>query len=212
MAEQIELEVKPREVLGKASKRLRREGLTPANISGHNEPPQAVQIDTVAFETLRRQHGIRNVLTLRLPDAGTQTAVVRKLQFNPRTGKIVHIDFSRVSMDERITVRVPLHFTGESNAVKNESGTLLHLMEALEVETRASDMVDALEVDITPLQELDAILYARDVKLPAGYTLLTNEDEPIAKVTPPRVEEPVTTGTEAGGEAAGTATENGSEA
>ncbi|HCI79164.1 MAG TPA: 50S ribosomal protein L25, partial [Ktedonobacter sp.] len=72
---------------------------------------------------------------------------------------------------------------------KNEGGVLLHLLEALEVECRASDIVDSLDVDITPLIELDSILHASDVKLPANYTLITDPAEPIAKVNVTRAEE-----------------------
>jgi len=174
--------------MGKATKRLRKAGLIPGNITGHNQEPQAVQIDEISFDRLRRSGAVRSIISLRLPDASTQTALVRRVQRNPRSGKIVHIDFFRVSLTERISMRVSLHFVGESPAVKNEGGVLLHLLEALEVECTASDIVDALDVDITSLTEIDATLHASDVKLPANYTLVTDPEEPIAKVAATRAE------------------------
>ncbi len=188
MAQQTELEVTPRTVMGKATKRLRKAGLIPGNISGHNQEPQAVQVEAMSFDRLRRSGAVRGIISLRMPNASSQTALVRRVQHNPRSGKIVHIDFFRVSMTERINMRVPLRFVGESPAVKNEGGVLLHLLEALEVECTASDIVDALEVDITPLTEIDATLHASDVKLPANYTLVTDPEEPIAKVAATRAE------------------------
>ena len=189
MAQQTELEISPREVMGKATKRLRKVGIIPANIFGHHEASQAVQVDALAFERLRRTHGARNIITLRLPGtASTQTALIRHVQRDPRNSKIIHIDFFRVSLSERIDVKVPLHFVGESPAVKNDNGVLLHLLDALEVECVASDIPEYFEVDVTPLDEIDAILHAGDVKLPANFTLLTDPEEGIVKVAASRVE------------------------
>jgi large subunit ribosomal protein L25 len=187
----VELAVTPRTVMGKATKHLRKAGVIPANIYGHKEGSIAVQVDAHTFDRLRREHGLRNIVSLRLPGKkGMQTALVRHIQYDSLSGKILHVDFSRVSMQERIEMKVPLHFIGEAPGVKLHGGILLHLLEALPVECKASDIVEAIEVDLSPLTEIDAILYARDVKLPAGYTLAVDGDDPIVKVTAPRVELP----------------------
>jgi large subunit ribosomal protein L25 len=189
MTQQTVLQISPREVMGKATKRLRKSGIIPANISGHKEESQAVQVEALAFESLRRAHGTTGIITLRLSGNGrVQTALVRRVQRDPRSGKIVHIDFSRVSLTERITMKVPLHYVGEAPAVKDEGGVLLHLLDALEVECTASDIVDYIEVDISALTEIDSILHAEDAKLPANYTLITDPNEGIAKVAATRAE------------------------
>ncbi len=188
MTQQIELEIAPREVTGKATKHLRQKGIIPANISGHKETSQAVQVDAITFERLRRHSGGRKILVLRLPDDSRQTALIRQVQHDPCSGKILHVDFDRVSLSERITLKVALHFIGESPAVKNKKAVLLHLMEALEVECLASDIIEYLEVDISPLVEIDDALHGRDVKLPTGFTLISDPDEPIAKVAATRAE------------------------
>jgi len=186
-----ELAVTPRTVVGKATKRLRRTGLIPANIYGHKEASIAVQIDAHTFDHLRREHGLRNIVSLRLPGKkGTQTVLVRHIQYDPLSGKILHVDFSRVSMQERIEMKIPLHFIGDAPGVKIHGGVLLHLLEALPVECKASDIIEAIEVDLLPLTEIDSILYARDVKLPTGYKLAVDADDPVVKVTAPRVELP----------------------
>lgn len=187
MAEQVELTVAPREIMGKATnKRLRKAGVIPANIAGHKEASQAIQVEALLFDRLQRAHAANNIITLRLPDNTTQTALIRHVQRGPRSGKIVHIDFSRVSLYEHITVNIPLHFVGEAPGVKVEGGVLLPLLEAIEVECLASDMVDAIEVDISGLAELNSMLLASDVKLPANYTLVTPADESIVKIQAPR--------------------------
>jgi large subunit ribosomal protein L25 len=189
MTQQTVLQISPREVTGKATKRLRKSGIIPANISGHKEDSQTVQVEALAFEALRRAHGTTGIITLRLSGSDrVQTALVRRVQRDPRTGKIVHIDFSRVSLTERITMKVPLRFIGEAPAVKDEGGVLLHLLDALEVECTASDIVDYIEVDISALTEIDSILHAEDAKLPANFTLITDPNEGIAKVAATRAE------------------------
>jgi len=188
MADRVELEIAPREILGKKTKQLRRAGIIPANITGHNELSQAVQIDVVLFDRLRRAHHSTSILSLKMTDATVQTALIRHVEHAPKSGKIIHVDFSRVSLTERMTMKLPLNFVGESPAVKNEGGVLLHLVETLEVECMASDLVDNVDVDISSLTEIDGTLHARDVKLPQGFTLLTDPEEPIAKVASTRAE------------------------
>ena len=188
MADRVELLIAPREMMGKANKKLRRAGIIPANITGHNEPQQAVQIDAILFERLRRAHHSTSILTLTMPDATTQTALIRHVEHAPKSGKIIHVDFSRVDLTERIAMKIPLNFVGESLAVKNDGGVLLHLVEALDVECLASDIVDNVDVDISALTEIDGVLHAGDVKLPKGFTLITDPAELIAKVSSTRAE------------------------
>ncbi len=189
MPQTTELLISPRQIRGKATKRLRKAGIIPANIFGHKEESQAVQLEAIAFEALRRAHRLTSILSLRMDGSRrVQTALIRHVQHDPRTGKILHIDFFRVSLTERITVKVPLRFVGEAGGVKNEGGVLLHLLDALEVECTAQDIVDYLEVDVSPLTEIDSMLHASDVPLPPNFTLVTDPNEAIAKVAATRAE------------------------
>lgn len=188
MAQQVELEIAPRKVMGKATKQLRRKGIIPANIFGHKEPSQAVQLEALAFERLRRSHGTRSVLALRMDSAAPQTVLIRHIQRSPLTGEILHVDFARVSLSERVEVKVPLHFVGEAPGVKVEKGVLLHLMEAITVECRVTDMVEYIEVDVSPLTDIDSTLHVRDVPLPKRYSLISDPEEPIAKIAATRAE------------------------
>jgi large subunit ribosomal protein L25 len=70
-----------------------------------------------------------------------------------------------------------------------QGGVFLHLVEALAVTCEAVDIVEHLDVDISGLTEIDSVLHARDIPLPPNYTLVTDPDEPIAKIAAPRVEE-----------------------
>ena len=188
MIEQKELVVAQRTTMGKANKRLRREGLIPGNITGRNQEPLAVQVEVAAFEALRRSGGATSLIRLTMSDAPAQTVLIRHVQHAPTSDQVLHIDFSSVGVNERITAKIPLHYIGEPLSVKNKNGILLHLLETLDVECPASDIADYLEVDISSLTEVDATLCASDVKLPASYTLITPKDEFIVKIAATRAE------------------------
>ncbi len=185
----VELAISPREVTGKATKRLRSAGIIPANIYGHGETSQAVQLTVLDFEHLRREHHATGVIALKLASAKkTETVLIRRVQRDPLKGHILHIDFLRVSMRDRITARVSLHFEGTAPGVKIEGGMLLHLADMLEVECAAGEIVDAIEVDISSLENIDDIIHAKDVQLPPNFTLLTDPEEVVVKIAPSRVE------------------------
>ena len=189
MAKQAELAVSPREVTGKATKRLRKAGVIPANIFGHGEPSQSVQVERTAFDELRRGHGATGVIALKV--AGTkqaETALIRHVQHEPRSGKVLHIDFFRVSMRDRITAKIPLQLNGIAPGVKIEGGILLHLVDTLEVECTASEIVESVELDISGMENIGDMIHAKDVPLPPHYTLITDAEEAVVKITPPRIE------------------------
>jgi large subunit ribosomal protein L25 len=100
----------------------------------------------------------------------------------------LHIDFLHIDLKERVTARLPLHFEGAAPGVRVEGGVLLHLLEALEVECAAGDIIPFLAVDISALEKIDALLHAKDIKLPPNYLLLADPDEPVVKVIQPRGE------------------------
>jgi len=189
MAKQVELAVSPREVTGKATSRLRRAGIIPANIYGHGEEPQAVQLLDLDFEGLRRGHHATGVISLKVTGGKrAQTALIRRVQRHPINGRVLHIDFLRVSLRDRIAAKVPLRFEGTAPGVKVEGGVLLHLSDVLEVECAAGEIVEAIEIDVSSLEHIDDVIHAKDVPLPPNFTLVTDPEEAVVKITPPRVE------------------------
>ncbi len=212
MATSTELQVSRRELMGKASKRLRKAGMIPANLTGHNQEAQPLQVSRVLFENLVRHHQANGVIALKVEGSGVaESALIRHVQHDPRTGKPVHIDFDRVSMNEKISVNVQLTFVGAAPGVTLEGGVLLPLQETLHVECATKDLPGAIEVDLSSLTELNSILHAKDIKLPASVTLVTDPEENIVKVNPPTVltaEEEAPTTEEAGAAEAAPAEES----
>ena len=191
MVQQKELTVTRRTLGSNEIKKLRRSGQIPGNIYGHKEASIPIQFESNAFDKLNREHGGRGVVALKGLQARTETVLVRHVQHDPVSDKILHVDFTRVSMDESIEAKIPLHFVGNAPGVKIVGGVLLHLIEALSVKCRADEIVEVLDVDISSLTDIDSILYARDVKLPENYVLAIDPEEPIAKIAAPKGEKAV---------------------
>lgn len=188
MPEQVTFAAQKRDVMGKAVKRLRRKGVIPGNIYGHGRPSVPIQFDGHEFETFLRKHAATTLLRLTLDGSRAQeTALVRHVQHEPRTGAIQHVDFLQVKLSEPIKARVPLRFEGESPAVRLRDGLLLYLVDAIEVEALPTNLPDALTLDVSVLAEVKATLHARDISMPKGVKLLADPDEPVVKVEPARV-------------------------
>jgi len=198
----------PREVVGKSVNALRRQGLVPAVVYGHGKASQPIQLDARAFEELLR-HVTRNTLVDLKVGSGRATPVLLQgIHEHPVRRQPIHVDFYVVKMTEELTVDVPIVHVGESLAAEKMGGTLLHLREHVSVRALPGDLPHSLELDISTLRDFDAVLHVRDLAVPDGVTVLTDADEPLARVQPPRVDEELAAAAEAPAEA-GPGTEAG---
>lgn len=186
MADQITLTAQRREVMGRHLGQLRRQGIVPANIFGRGRPSVAIQINGHDLKLLLAAHGGSKLIQLQV-DGARETVIVRHVGRDPRTGQIEHVDFMHIEMTEKMRARVPLRLVGEAPAVRQLDGVLLHLLDALEVECLPQELPEALELDISGMDSLDAGLHARDIILPKGVSLMTDPDEVLVKMMPPRM-------------------------
>jgi len=204
MAETLKLDVRPRTVVRKANKQLRREGQVPVHIFGHGIESQAMQAEERNLRQVMRQAGTSGLIQVNV-DGSAHNVMVREVQRHPVTGRLVHVDLYQVRMDVKTRVRLPLVFVGEAPGVSLHDGVVLHLMEAINVEALPGDLPHHIEVDISGLEELDQALHVSDMVVPGTVTILDDAEEMVVKIQPPRkVEEEVVT-EEAAAEAAGEA-------
>lgn len=189
MADAQKLEIRPRTVLGKHVGALRREGRLPGVIFGGHADSTPVDTDAHAFELAFRRWGTTTLLSL--TGLGSEvSALVNGVSRNPRTGKLVHVDFVRVSLTEKTHADVPLHFGGESPAVKTHGAVLVHGLEHVRVEAFPQDMPHRLEVDLSKIEQVDDTVHVRDLVVDTSKVLILNDaDEMIAKAVAARVEE-----------------------
>jgi large subunit ribosomal protein L25 len=183
------LSVQPRAVQGKAVKRLRRQGLLPGVVFGHGVESRPIQLDAHEFELLRRRTGRHALFDLTLDGGRPTPVIVHGVQEHPVSRLPLHVDLMAVRMTEELTVDVPVAFVGLSEAVDRQGGVLLHIRETVQVRALPDRLPQALELDITPLATFDDILHVSDLSVPDGVTLVTDGEETLARVQPPRVEE-----------------------
>lgn len=185
---QAELAVSPREVLGKKVRALRREGLTPANIYGHNVASTAIQVSTEELRHVLKSAGRNEIVYLRLDGDEPRPTFVRDIQQNPVTDAILHVDFLQISLREKVKADVPIHLVGLSPAVDTYGGILMHGLDHVAVEALPTEVPSFIEIDVSPLVEINQALHVSDLELPEGVTLLTDVEQVVAKVAPPAVE------------------------
>jgi large subunit ribosomal protein L25 len=190
VAEAQKLSVRPRQVLGKKVNTLRRKGLLPGVVSGGHVDSTPVETDQHAFELSYRRWGNTTLLSLTGLDGGEVPALIYDVSRDPVSGKMLHVDFARVSLTEKTHADVPLHFVNESPAVRTLGAVLLHARSEVSVEAFPQDIPHSIEVDLSGLLEIDDAIFVRDLKVDATLIQIENDpDELVVKAVPVKVEE-----------------------
>ncbi len=187
MAELV-LNAKPRRVIGKAVKALRRQGWIPAVLYGRHIPSLPIQVESrELLRVLSQARGGARLIALQV-DGETHLVLIREVQREPIRREILHVDFQAVEMTEKIRVEVPVIFTGASPAAERGEGVLVHGLTRVEIECLPQDLIEAITTDLSVLDRVDAAIYVRDLRAPPGVTIVSDPDELIALVTAPTVE------------------------
>jgi large subunit ribosomal protein L25 len=202
----IELQASTREQRGSHNKPLRRQGLVPAVLYGHNVEPRAISTQAAALHRVWMRAGRTQLIDLKVDDGRVQKVLVREMQINPRNGHTIHADLFAVNLREKLTADVPVVITGESPAVVDAKvGTLQQLITTLRVEALPADLPGQFSVDVSGLLEIDSGIHVREIVLPEGVVLVhIDPDELVVKVAALRIveEEPEVVAEEGEGEAA----------
>jgi len=177
-----------REVTGKLVHRMRKAGRLPAVVYGHGEPSNNVSVDAHEFDLLRKHTGPNALVDLSIDGKKPKPVLINQVQVHPVNRRPIHADLFLVNMTEELTVDVPLVTTGESLAVSQLGGTLLHPTETVRVKGLPDHLPQSIEYSIESLVDFEGTIHVRDLSVPEDVTLLTDGDEIIAKVQQPRVE------------------------
>jgi large subunit ribosomal protein L25 len=191
----MQLKAATRDLLGKSSRRLHGQGKLAAVVYGHNTKATPLVLDRLEFQKVFLKSGRTHLVDL-VVDGRTDKVLVREIQTHPRRLGPIHVDFYQVNLEEKITVEVPVHLVGESAAVKRGDADILQPIHSLRVECLPSDIPEAFEVDMTPLEEIESEVRIADIKMPKGVTVLIDPEELVVKIIKKRemkVEEEVPT-------------------
>jgi large subunit ribosomal protein L25 len=194
MKTSFELAAEFRDTQGKsASRRLRHAGRVPAILYGGRSEPRALALDHQKLLTaLANERFYSTILSIRVGDA-TQAAILKDVQRHPAKNQILHVDLQRVLEDERIRMKVPLHFRNEGSApgVKTEGGAVSHLQNEVEVSCLPKDLPEYFELDVAEMH-IGEIKRLSDIRLPEGVELVElshGKDEALVSIHHPRAAE-----------------------
>jgi large subunit ribosomal protein L25 len=213
MSETIELTVQPRTVIGKDSKKLRRQGLLPGVLYGYSIEPQAVQIDGRTFQRVYHRAGNIHLVDIRVGETGAPTrAFINVVQRDPITHALIHVDFMAVNLRLETTTNVPIVLTGQAPAVRDRVGILIQNIDTVAIKVLPTDVPESLSVDVSDMTEVGSTILIKELQVPAGVTVLTDPEEVVARISAIAITEEETEAAEAAETEAAASEEAGEDA
>lgn len=183
---QVKLEARHRTGTGKGvARKLRRDGRVPAVIYGHGEAPIALDVDAKSVDHLLREFGHNAIIELSVTGgAGSDTCMVKMFDRDLYQRHLVHVDFKRISLKEKIETRVPVHVVGDEK-IEKEGGVLELMLPEVEIRALPLEIPESIEVDVSTLA-LGDNLHVSALKLPAGVELVSDPEAVLLLVHVPR--------------------------
>ena len=190
--EEIILSAESREEIGRAKvKDLREKGFIPAVIYTAGKKSQALKVSHGELLRLVHQHRIEGVIiNVKIKDDKhkARPCLIKEIQYDPVHSGIIHVDLNEISLTKEIKINIPVVAKGEPVGVKQEGGSLEHVLWEVEIECLPTAIPKEIEVDVTALKLGDSI-HVKDLALPAGVKVLNDPTAIILSVAAPMKEE-----------------------
>jgi len=179
--EKIILKAEVRQVFGKKVKKLRKEGLVPANVFGKNFKSQAVTINLKDFKKVYKKVKETGLLYLEIGKENLPV-LITSVQKDPVTSKILHVDFKKVDLTQKTQAEVPIELVGQSPAVLEKGGVLLTLTSSLLVEALPQEIPQSIKIDISTLKDIGQEIKVADLSPSSTYQILTEKGKVIVSI------------------------------
>ena len=194
----IELNAQIRTVMGSKVKQIREDGFIPAVLYGKGQEPISLQVPNKDFNKTFKAAGESTLVYVSV-DGQTYPTIIHDIARHPASDAIIHADFYKVNLSEKIKTKVPVVFVGESQAVK-DGGILIRNVNEVEVEALPQDLPHEITFDISSLAVFGDQVLLKDAQVGAKVEVLGNPEEIIAAVQAPISEEALAASLEAGTE------------
>lgn len=165
------------------TKAVRKEGKIPAIVYGKGIETQAIAVDAVELTKILREHGRNALLKLQTQDGTEHAVLVQEIQSDAIRRDWLHVDFHKVSMNEKIDIEVPVVLTGQAIGEK-EGGVVDHTLREVIINVLPTEIPEVLEFDISELNIGDVVT-VNDLKEKYAYDYVTEGDEAIVSIVPP---------------------------
>ena len=173
--------VEKRKILGKQVKKLRKEGVLPANIYGKGIKSLAVQLPQKEFEKVFKEVRETGLVDVTI-DGELKPSLIHNVQYDYLHNIPLHADFYQVNLKEKVKTMVPIKIAGEAKAVVDKLGLLLQPLSEVEVEALPEDLPEYIEVNVEPLAVVNDQIIVESIKLPKGVTVLTDPSQVVVKI------------------------------
>ena len=202
----VQIDLDPRELMGKKVGRLRRAGIVPVHLYGPGMEPRSLQCQSsTLIRTLASAGGATPIHITIQGESGTHLAFAREIQWHPMRDDLLHVDLLAVDVSRPVTAQVPIILIGESSGARTINGTVMHQLRTVDVQALPLEMPGQIEVDLEVMDSPDSVIRVSDLDIPSSATLLTDGEELVVRIELPRVAEEVSTTEEEEGEGEGAA-------
>ena len=182
--------VTKRDLLGKKTRFLRRQGITPVHLFGHSIESLSLQCDTAQLQKIITQAGKTRPVSLKVDnDKQPKSVFIREIQRNEVSRQLLHVDFYQVKKGEKIAVDVPIILVGAAPAMKEKGRMLAHGITTLSIECLPDSIPPQIEVDLSILEEVEQAIHVRDILLDPEITVHADPDQLVVKVSESTVKE-----------------------
>ena len=182
------LSLSQRTVTGKKVKQLRKQGILPVHMYGSGIESQSLQAEIGELRRILPRVGANIPVSVAVDGSEDENiCFVREVQRHPVTEDLLHVDFLRVDITQTISAEVPIVLVGNAPATQ-QGGTLLQPLTSLLVEALPMDIPASVEADISGLDDFEKSIIVSDIAVADNVAVLTDSDEFVARVSPPRVE------------------------
>jgi large subunit ribosomal protein L25 len=189
MADDVVLQARLRRQSGKqAAKHLRQQGYLPAVVYGDNEPTVPCLVDRKHLEDILHTQGRNTIISLVLEDGkdAFQTTIIKEIQQHPIGDSILHVDFHRISLTEKIVLDVSVVGVGIPVGVRADGGILEHMLYTVEVECLPTQIPERIELDVSEMRIGDTV-HVSDLSVGGDVRIVTEGDRSVFVVVPPTV-------------------------
>jgi len=182
---EIPLTVERRTAHGKgAARQNRRDGLIPGVLYGPEIDPVSVAVNERTFRAAMKEAHGTSILNIQMDGKETK-AVLRELQRDPVTNRVLHVDFHAIAMNRPIHIRIPIHCVGLAKGVKVEGGIMQQTMRELDISCLPANIPDAVQVDVSELGIGESI-HVKDLSLP-NVDILVEGKQTVVVISAPTV-------------------------
>lgn len=175
------VKVVKRTIFGKKVKSLRKKGILPANVYGKDIKSQAVELPSKEFSEVFKKAHQTSLVDVEL-DGQTIPALIHNVKIHPRTRELLHAEFFKVDLKEKIKSDIPIVAVGESPAVANKLGLLLQTLSQVEIQALPTDLPEKIEVNIEQLTDVNQEIKVSDLKVGKEVEILSDPSQIVFKV------------------------------